>query len=182
MNFFVKRRTNLFSFRYLSSLSWESQISRNKDRIRSKTNFINHARFRLVCTCQLHAGVVTHVYVYLPAYMPLSRSRIHASLLSVFRLARVLTWACGTGFLRKSRMDEKVKCTRCSPSRLAPFSDLMRFVVRTLLRRCCCCERGFCALIIAKSKKKDRTSQCFRTSSHINWLKNFSENYLIKIC
>lgn len=158
--FLVKKKTNLFSFRYLSSLSWESQISRNKDRIRSRSNFTNHARFRLVCTCQLHAGVVTHVYVYLPAYMPLSRPRIHASLLSVFRLAGALTWACGTGFLRKSRMDEKVKCTSLFALEACPIFRPYA-LRRTLLRSCCCRERGFCALIIAKKKKKDGTSRRF---------------------
>lgn len=40
-------------------------------------------------------------------------ARLYTSLLSVFRLAGrpALTWACGTRFLRKSCMDEKVKCT-----------------------------------------------------------------------
>lgn len=150
INFSYKRCINsfilfiiFFLFKYL--FSCENHISHHKDRlIRSRTVFVSHARFHLVCTCQLHAGMVTRVYVCtLPAYVPLSRSRIHASLLSVFRLAEALTWACGTGFFakvphgRESKVHLAVRprglphfptlcASLCIPSYLAPQLLLLR--------------------------------------------------------
>jgi len=77
--------------------------------IRSKVDFISHARFRFAPASYMQTQWPMSMCTCIQA------TRLYASLLSVFRLANqlpaLLRELVGQDFLRKSGVDEKVKCT-----------------------------------------------------------------------